>query len=382
MRYDSFFTDFSHAMAKFNIKTVQGREALPPRPAPFFLAVDRGWAIGYRKNKIGGVWVLRQTEMGKHQHRPIEIPPSTPPGEEYAVAHRFFRRHQSNINGGLVEGVTFRSAFDEYVDAFGKDDSSKRVNARTLRSALDFGAAWFWQIALEEINKKVVARLVDDLRKGKTCGQRADSTVERMLNTVSAAASKQRLSPEIRESISGHLFEHKAVRIPRNVYLTVEERLALVDAADGPIKHLLWLLTRLPVRPNALTRRRVKDFDLKDGSLKIEGDKGQKHNRTIYLPSDVVSYLSGLCDGKSQVDYILDGCRDPSMLARKFRLIADQLGHHDAVIYSFRHSRLTDLAQSFNALQLARLAGTSIGELERTYFQQVKTMHRTMLESI
>ena len=53
-------------MPVYNIRDREKRTQLPPSQKPYWKKISKGMALGYRRNKRGGVWVVRSFENGRY----------------------------------------------------------------------------------------------------------------------------------------------------------------------------------------------------------------------------------------------------------------------------------------------------------------------------
>jgi hypothetical protein len=58
-------------MAKANLKSKEIRQRLKPKGEPYWMEIDAGLHLGYRKNLDGAVWCVRSRANGKYRKRTI-----------------------------------------------------------------------------------------------------------------------------------------------------------------------------------------------------------------------------------------------------------------------------------------------------------------------
>jgi integrase len=358
-----------------NIKTSHGRDQLEPRAAPYFVGVERGWAIGYRRNKIGGVWLIRQTVNGKHTHHKADVGGVTD-GEQYAHVHRILRSMQIKQSGGMQEDLTLLALLNDYVDA----QSSKQEGIKAARSASDIKTKC-GQIILKPVQKlkeQDFQQIYKALATSKTGRIRQPTTIGRIVITLRASINQSKLPRQEKERLNEWMPKPPRNK-PRHVYLTKDERLDLIETAESYLKPLLELMMILPVRPGALTKRQYSDIDFATGQMKITGDKGKSHDRVIHLNQEALAILKRLCTGLSGDQLIFPNWRS-SMASNAFTRAVHAVGaDKDATTYSFRHSRITDLCKAFKPIQIAKLSGTSLDEIVQTYYRDDAEQHAAML---
>jgi integrase len=163
---------------------------------------------------------------------------------------------------------------------------------------------------------------------------------------------------------------------------------------------ILEVLHATGARPGELCSAKVGDYTKKSKQLRLLNWKnGRKTNvaRIIPLPTDAAAMVAKLCDGKKGDDPIFTGPNkapwNPNRLQKIWRKIREgkwralkgknfeQISKDEAAkrqkktaqremlsLYDFRHLWISDaLQQGVPIAQIAKLAGTSIKMIERTY---------------
>lgn len=83
----------------------------------------------------------------------------------------------------------------------------------------------------------------------------------------------------------------------RTLYLTRDQRRALIDALPDDAAAFVTGLCLLPLRPGALASLTVADFNGRDGSLRILSDKAGI-GRSIFLPLSAAKLIREQAKGK------------------------------------------------------------------------------------
>lgn len=159
----------------------------------------------------------------------------------------------------------------------------------------------------------------------------------------------------------------------RDVYLTREQRRALLNAVDDPsLMSFISALCVLPLRPCALAALTVADFNVRTSELRIRQDKAGA-GRRLLLPADLVEVLRPHTKGKLPAAPLL-GQADgrpwkKDDWKRPFKRAAAAAGLPEAAVaYSLRHSALTDLVSvGLDLVTAAGVAGTSTRMIEKHY---------------
>ena len=53
--------------------TREARRRLRARPEPYWMPIDRGLSLGYRKSAEGGAWIMRRYEAARREHKETRI---------------------------------------------------------------------------------------------------------------------------------------------------------------------------------------------------------------------------------------------------------------------------------------------------------------------
>lgn len=173
----------------------------------------------------------------------------------------------------------------------------------------------------------------------------------------------------------------------RDVYLSREEREKLVAHCPGDLALFVRCLSLLPIRPGAAAMLKVGDFDPRRGTLKITKDKAGA-GRSIPLAPATVEFLSGQAKDKLPTAYIFTEAngnqwrKDRWKLPMKQAVAAAGL-NPDAVVYTMRHSVITDLILAgLDALTVAKIAGTSLQQIDKHYGHLVGSRARDALATL
>jgi integrase len=158
----------------------------------------------------------------------------------------------------------------------------------------------------------------------------------------------------------------------RTLYLSKEQRRALIEALPADAAAFVRGLSLLPLRPGALAALTVADFNAKQGALRIGSDKAGAQ-RVIPLPDAVVTLLKAQARDKLPSAPLFarwDGSawsKDAWKGPLKAAAMAAGLPA-ETTAYTLRHSTITDLATAgLDLFSVAALAGTSVAMIEKHY---------------
>jgi integrase len=381
-----------------NIKTVAGRGALAVRPAPYFQSIGLGLAVGYRQGKTGGAWVARLTDpyTRKHRQKSLHLNPATPPSEQFAEAHYLTRSWRDEEQGGQTpETTTVERVCANYVESLEKSGRNKTAEDARKKHEIAFRTLpRLRHTKLDKLDPEMLEQLTPLLYAGGRNGQRKDGTVGRVLGCLRSAfffAEKSGLLTKKQLSAIAEAIPKPPEADARDVYLTKEQREIIIEALPEYLQNVAVAMNVLGCRPGALSSRIVSDYDQVRGTLKITGDKQRKnsksHDRVIPLNQNLKNLFDRLVADKKPNDYIFEprpglskwksdrASKDFSSAISKLNMPVG------TVLYSVRHSRISDLCLSFQPIEIAKMVGTSLEQIEKTYFKTEANRMREMLDA-
>jgi integrase len=167
----------------------------------------------------------------------------------------------------------------------------------------------------------------------------------------------------------------------RTLYLSRDQRRALIAALPADCAAFVTGLASLPLRPGALAALTVADFNSREGTLRIGKDKAG-NGRTILLPQTIADLIRKHAKGKLPAAPLFarqDGSAwDKDSWKGPIRRAAAAAGlSEDTTAYTLRHCAITDLiaprdaagneAQGLDLFSVAALSGTSVAMIEKHY---------------
>ena len=204
--------------------------------------------------------------------------------------------------------------------------------------------------------------------------ERSASTVNRDVTTFRAALNFAHKRGDVASDVPwlAALKPAEGADKARDVYLTIEQRRALRDAAPSNLRDFVEGMCALPLRPGALAALRVAHFDSHLGVLTIVQDKSGE-GRKVTLTKRAAGLFKRLCKDKRPEAPIfsrVDGkAWDKDTWKKPFKAAAQAANLPEkATAYSLRHSTITDLCTSgLDLLTVARLSGTGSEMIDRHY---------------
>lgn len=375
---------------KAGLSTPAQRAKLVERREPYWKRVAAGKHVGYRAGARGGSWIARwRDETGTRAYRALEVP--DPDGEKALdAATELARAWFGNAGPVAPARMDVAAACDRYAEALGKrkGEAAKRDAEGRIERAVR--GAPIGRMALDRVRTADVESwhhglVPDDLddegtRKAKDSANRTLTTLKAALNHAWAGG----LVPT-RDQWS-RVKPFKDVAVPRRVFLNQDQRRRLLDASTGAFRSLLLSGMHTGARYGELRELRAEDFDRARRSLHIR--RGKTGSRTVPLSDAATAFFAEQVRGKLPAAFLL--MRDDGMpwqhsdqdelmreAVRKARLPAG------TVFYTLRHSFIsTALSNGIEITAVAKMCGTSVRIIERTYAKFLPSVVRDQLNRI
>jgi integrase len=360
---------------------VAPRMRLAPRREPYWQRLSTGQFLGFRPSLVGdsGFWIVKAFDhqsnrrvlhaLGDYSHLPSS--------DRYKAALRDARRWLDHLaGGGSVKQITVRQACETY--ATSRPDAQKRFERFVYQ---DLISGVFLQKLTEKQVRSWRQRLQDmpalvTRNKGKATVTklRSPATLNRDMVPFRAALNQALRDGYVltAKAWRNALIEADAPAARREIYLTREQRRQLIESLPADLATFVAGLSRLPIRPGALSALRVKDFDSSQGFLTIQKDKDGV-GRKIKLPDGTASMLRDLAVGKPNDERLFlrsNGTAwNKDAWKKQIKAVALRCGlPANTTAYSLRHSTITDLVvDRLDLLTIAQISGTSVSMIEKHY---------------
>lgn len=400
------------------------RAKLKPRATPYYVKVKPGHFLGYRvsaTNPVGN-WVAMVQLPGKQVTEPLGKFEDDADAQRYdmalAAALRWFAElNELGVGVHLTPSrVTLRQATVEYVawcltaDAVpNKKADAEAKRARKSRDAdlvfvnfvLDYkdrnGKRWIdrelmdlrpvdwqeWRAWLENQPSKKPAD--GSLLKSKTVG-RYMSTLRAALNRARAKHVGSNGGPVIPhtweaalESPEDHKADNVAPEDRRERDVSRETRATILAAARKVNPQFALFLEahyRAPVRPGGFASMLMKDWHANTGRLWVRDDKtnGQRWI-TFERDAGLLAFMKAATRSKLPAAPLFTDADGNAWNSKTWDAAIKECcaaaGIDEALgMYDMRHSRITDLVEAgeLSIGAIAKLAGTSVEHIERTYY--------------
>jgi integrase len=163
----------------------------------------------------------------------------------------------------------------------------------------------------------------------------------------------------------------------RTLYLTREQRRALLEHLDSEAEPFVRALCLLPLRPGAMAALTVADFDARTSELTIAKDKAGVRRR-IVVPEETARMFKEAAKEKranaplftrsNGTAWDKNSWKIPIAAAARAAGLPPNL-----TAYTLRHSTITDLvASGLPLLTIAQISGTSAEMIEKHYGHLVR----------
>lgn len=391
-------------MGEKKIDGVKERDKLQPRRDPYWHKLSKGCFVGFRKMTVAskGTWLARyrHEDTNKQSQRPLGDLSAFPPGEQFDLAKKAAEEWFKHLGrGGSTEATTIRLACQRYIQRLrddGRESAADDAEARFERwvysnesfagsdlAKLRPNAVWDWR---RDLKKTPVTVGKGD---NATTRPRTDSALNRDMAALRAAFNLALEDGRVTSSFAWAKALKPIERADkrRTDKLNRDQRALLLRNASGELANFLKGLCLLPVRPGALAKLKVKNFDAREGTLTIGKDKAGG-DRRIPLPPSTLAFFKAQAKGKLPEAALLandtgghwnkDQWKDPVKDAVKAAGLPAT-----TTAYAVRHGVITDLvSDGLDPLTVAALAGTSVEMIERHYFHLSAERSRNALANL
>jgi integrase len=388
------------------LETGTARLKLSIDKKPYWLKIDRGTSLGYRRNNGGGTWVLRVSN-GKGGHQTEKI--GTADDYEDASLGRtldFWTAYQKarelapgarNIGNASGKLVTVREALAAYADSL-RIRGGDRDNADRIRRHLP-----------PNLGDKTVALLsVQDFTPWHAALAAAELTPASINRTNNGLRAMLNHAADLDDRITNAKVWTKALRtlpnatVARNTVLDEQTVRAVVSAAYADSEQFGLLIEVLAVtgtRISQAARLEVRDVQASRADARLMMPSSKKGGtarkitqRPVPIPAKLAVRLLASANGRPDDAPLLlkpDGSRwgksnHAEAFARTVKAVAGQeakqqgidpgavklSGHtpREVTIYSLRHSSITRMLLGNVPIRVvAALHDTSVSMIEKTY---------------
>lgn len=379
------------------ISTVTARAKLKPRREPYWFRINKGFYLGFRKMTATseGTWILRTTteDNTKDSYKALGDFSQLPDSQRFDAAQNEAMKLVEHIGkGGITKPKTMKDVCDNYAAHLRQTktenaakDAERRFNGYVLDeerfAKLELSKltpahidTWRKQLVSRPVKQghRGTARKADGYTLDKQQRRRTPSTLNRDMTPFRAA-----LNLAFEEGWTTTDFAWRGKLKPledadkqRELYLDRDQRIKFIGKAAPDLAQFLRGMAMLPVRPGALAKLTVGDFDQRLMSLKIKDKTG---SRSIKLPIATAKLFQTAAKDKLPTAPLFaraDGAawnKDSWKYPVKAAAIAAKMPA-GTTAYTLRHSVISDLVHGgLDLLTVAQISGTSVRMIEGHY---------------
>lgn len=365
------------ARKEFRIDTVAGRAKLMPNREPYWHRVESGCYVGYRKLEQGeGTWIARwRNSENKQNYHTLKHHP------DFDTAVRAARSWFAQCEGGSPQVISVTEACQRYVKDRRLAKGAGTANDAEGRFRRHVYEAPFGKIELGRLKTGDVTKWFHALVKTMNDFEDEDEETEGLIRRSKDSANrnlaslKAALNLAYREGMASssgawdRVPAFSGVGARRSRFLALEERQALVKAAQNDLALLIVSVAHTGARPGELANAQVKNFHHKSG-IELDGKTGRRH---VPLTKDAIKHFLQCAGNRADDEPLLvrqDGkkwdrysWRDAMQIARTEAGLPS-----DVVLYNIRHAAISEMIiGGADILTAARLTGTSLEMIQKHY---------------
>ncbi len=373
-----------------DLSKVKEREALPARREPHWQRLRPGCFIGYRPSarEGSGTWIARAYSEDDRSYRLKALGDfgAIPARDQFALAKKEAEAFADLVETGGIAEQTIETVAEacqryalanvEIVSRFKRhiySDPIAKVKLRKLRR--HHLAAW--RQRLEDKPSQISRR-----KDGRmTMRPRAPASVNRDMAMLRAALNRvlPHGIPDTEAAWQEAIRPIRNADRQRTLYLDREQRRSLLAEVDEEAEPFVRTLCLLPLRPGAVAKLRVSDFDLRTAELTIGKDKSGKPRR-IVTPQGVSTLLGSHAKGRPVEEPLFirrnGQAWDKNSWKGPIAEAARRAGlPPNTTAYTLRHSTITDLViGGLSLLTVGQISDTSAEMIERHYGHLIQSI--------
>jgi len=375
------------AKQKPNISTPTSRSGLTPRPDPYWgLQLRKGCHLGYRARANNqGTWIIRTPGKKRYEYSVMGN------ADEYSFdqAQDEARKRLKLIGrGGTGDPPTLKEACASYVEFIRHND--KKVNPEAtakdtegrFRRLIDDDP--LGEIRLDHILFHDIEKWWHDLEGSK-------SSRNRNLAAVKAAVHRAIKVGDVTADAAlpwRQVEKYDKADKQRDVYLTREQRRALIDACEGNLRDFVEAVALTGCRPGDL--RAVTEWDY-NSRIKTVTFRAKTGYEQVPLSDAAHALFSRLAKRKTPLAYLF--VRDNGIRykhrewTKPFKAAAEKALPKalakKTVMYALRHSFITDAIEAgMPVFEVARATRTSPEMIHQHYAHLLHESVREKLNAV
>lgn len=366
------------------------RSKLSPRREPYWDRLEIGLYLGYRVLSDGvGTWIARQQDGKKKKYQALGH------HDHFDEAKRAALAWIGRVAAGVTATTpTVEEACKHYVEQLleekGKgsgDDAEGRF--RRLVYDTPFGST-----PLDKLNTlKMTAWRNAQVPKSDDWDEdedddrvrRAKDSANRNLASLKAALNRAHRDRLVASDNAWRaVYGYKKVGRGRKVFLTTEQRRALLSACEPALRDFATGLLLTALRPGELAECNVADLDVGLGTLHIR--KSKTEARAVLLSAAAMKHFKAITKNRIGAAPLA-----PDTFGKRWNKDAWKKPFKEAVgaaelpdktvLYTLRHCAITEfIAGGMDSHLVAKIAGTSTAMIDASYGHLRVDKTRAMLD--
>ena len=365
------------------IGSASARARLAQSREPYWAAIVRGCALGYRKGAKGGTWIARVREDGRQKYFALGAADDLNDGNglSYELALSEARKRFA-LPGGASSRHNVGMVLDRYLEHLeASNPPSTVLDARArIESILkpEFG-----EVPLAKLRAERITRWRDAAVKG-----RKPDTVNRLVNILKAALNRAWRDDKL---IADDTAWRQVAKLKgggaRKVFLSAAQaKVLMAKCGSVGLKRLVQAALLTGARLGELVALRARDVDASTGTLEIAG--GKTGSRTVYLSSEGCAFFAAIAAGRKPDALLLsrdDGAAwGKNHHQKPFEAAVRAAGLlEETTFYALRHTHISlALLAGVNIQVLAENCGTSVRMIESHYGKFLRADRRAMFDKL
>lgn len=350
------------------------RYALAPRREPYWVRLQTGGFVGYRKMTEGeGTWIGRwRDDEGKQHYRSLGH------FERYDDAKKAADKWiKQNEQGANPTATTVEEACKAYVESLELDKRLATATDAKGRFRRLVYETRFGRIQLDKLKttdlRRWLSKQVDqgeddddeDMRRAKDSANRNLASLKAALNR----ALKDRLVATDSGWKTVEAFK-KVGKRRANAFIPLAERHQLLEKCPDDLRQFVKAMLLTGSRPGELAALNACDFNKKLRTLTLRGKTGE---RTVAISTEAAAFFAEITKNRiGNVAMFLraDGGRwDKDSWKDVFKDAVNAAGLSGGVVmYSLRHTAISEMIMAgLDSFLVAKLTGTSVAMIESNY---------------
>lgn len=386
------------------IETREARRRLNQQHDPYWRTIHPSLAIGYRKSSLGGVWKARKRDGIKYLYTTLGTADDYQDANgvdvlSYKQAHQKAFVFSDEQLQPQASTYTLRDCIADYVSNLEKvkpklrpsKDAKQRLDKHVPDRLLNKQVINLKSTDLTGWLHSMVPKMMDGSDAEQERARKAKDSANRVWSILKAAlnlAYNTEIVPS--DNVWRRVTSFEDVGEARKLFLQDIQVRTLLDQTKDGLHNLIKAGVLTGARAGELTASRVRDFDARQGTLRLASckGKGKIKIRECHLSTEAKRFFKGMARDKLPEAHLLT--RDDGMAwlkdsyQRPFRqAVIDAKLPEETTFYSLRHYHISKALIAGVAVQvIAENCGTSVLMIEKHYGKFMRTDRQQMFDRV